>query len=169
MKKELSTDAQDYLSWITEETLIDPDNWRIRMKAGNSSFIANGQLTRAIVRAPLVEINEYKPNFLPIQIKRDFNLIRFADEEDLNPTEDELTRLKNKLEKLVEDGQVKFWINCLKDDPNYKIENTIVSAWMIDIQDIIDYINGEDHKIIFKNLSERRRKFDALPGGFKNR
>ena len=169
MKKELSSDAQNYLSWINEDTIIDPDNWRFRMKGGSSSFIANSQLTRSLVRAPLVEINEYKPNILPDQIKRDFNLIRIANRDDLIPTEMELKRFKDKLQSLVVDSQVKFWIKCLKEDPHYKIENTIISAWMIDISDVMDFMDGVDLQIIYRNVADRKRKFDALPSGITNR
>lgn len=161
MAKELSSDAQDMLTWITEDTIIDPDTWRFRMKGGNGSFIANSQLTRSLVRSPLVEINEYKPEFLPAQIKRDFNLTRIAQQDDLIPTEEELNRLKAKLQKLGEDSQVNFWKECLKENPEYNIKNSIVSAWMIDVRDVIAYLEGESLENIYYIVSERRRKFDS--------
>ena len=166
MPKQLSSDAENLLSWINEDSIIEPDDWLIHMKAGNGTFLANAQLTRTFVRAQLVEINEYKPNILPVQIKRDFNLMRIANEADLEPTDEEIKRLKDKLLKLADNSEVKFWMKCLKEDPNYKIDNPIVSAWIIHYQDVIDFINGVDLKAIFRNVAERRRKQDSLTNRF---
>ena len=166
MPKELSSDAQNLLSWIDKDTVIDPDDWLFHLKAGKGQVLANCQLTRALVRHSFVQINEYKPNFLPIQIKRDFNLMRIANEADLEPTDEEIKRLKDKLLKLADNSEVKFWMKCLKEDPNYKIDNPIVSAWIIHYQDVIDFINGVDLKAIFRNVAERRRKQDSLTNRF---
>jgi len=160
-KNELSSDAKDMLTWITEETIVDPDNWHFTLSSGGKRFSATPQLKRDLVRKTLVEINEYKPEFLPDQIKKDFNLTRIAQQDDLIPTETEISRLKEKFHKLIEDAQVGFWIKCLNEDAQYKIGNTIVSAWMIDIKDIISFLNGESIENLYYTISERRRKFDS--------
>lgn len=161
MKKQLSSDAVSLLSWIDSNTLIDPDDWHFNISAGGKRIHCTPQLQRDLVRRPLVEINEYKPNLLSAQLKKDFNLVRIANQDELILTDTEIERLKDKLDKLAEDGQIKFWIKCIKEDSNHKLENSIISAWMIDIQDVIDYMNGKDIEALYYRIIERRRKFDS--------
>ncbi len=160
MNTELSSDAKSLLSSLKEDSLIDPDNWHFNISAGGKSIHCNPQLTRHLVREPLVEINQYKPNFLSPLLKKEFNLIRATNGNDLAPTEAELTRLKDKLQALTEDQYLKFDLEHLMQDPDYKIENTIVSAWMIDINDVIDYLNGEAIENIYYRVVERRKRID---------
>ena len=160
MKKELSSEARDLLSSLNSYSLVDPDEWHFHIRGEGKLLPGTPQLTRDLVRKMLVEINEYKPTFLSPEVKKDFNLVRIADKDDLIPSETDLTRLKSKLHKLTEDSQIKFDIEYSKKDPNHKIENTLVSAWMIDIQDVIDFIKGEELEIIYRRVVERRRDFD---------
>ena len=148
---ELSSDAKSYLRWINSDTLIDPDDWHFNINVGGKRIHCTPQLKRELVRKPLVEINAYKPNLLSPILKKEFNLMRMVAGTDPNPSDEELVRLKNKLKQLSDDGQIKFWIKCLNDDPDYKLQNTIISAWMIDIQDVIDFINGVHIRIIYKH------------------
>ena len=160
MKKDLSAEAQDFLSWLDKDTLIEPDDWHFHISAGGNRLPCTPQLKRDLIRKTLVEINEYKPNFLSPVLKKDWNLIRRIGDDDLIPSGDNLSRLRNKLEELAEDGQVKFDVECLKKDPDRKMVNTIVSAWMIDIRDVIDFINGEEIETIYRRVVKRRKVFD---------
>jgi len=160
MKKELSAEAQDFLTWLDKDTFIEPDNWHFNIRAGGKSLRCTPQLKRDLIRKTLVEINEYKLNFLSPVLKKDWNLIRSVSCDDLIPSKGDLTRLRDKLEKLLEDGQVKFDIECLTKDPNHKMVNTVVSAWMIDIQDVIDFTKDVALKIIYRRVVKRRKEFD---------
>ena len=162
MKKELSAEAQDFLSWLDKDTLIDPDNWHYNIKAGGKSIHCTPQLKTNFIRKTLLEINEYKPNFLSPQLKRGYNLMRLINIDDLIPSESELSRLYNKLKELSEDNQIKFDVEYLNKDQNYKLDNTIVSASMIDIADVIDFINGEELEVIYGRVVERRKKIDSI-------
>ena len=162
MKKELSSEAQGLLSSLNEDSLIDPDGWHYNIKAGGKSIHCTPQLKRHLVRETLLEINEYKPNFLSPQLKRDYNLMRLINIDDLIPSESELSSLYNKLKELSEDSQIKFDVEYLNKDQNYKIDNTIVSASMIDIADVIDFINGEELEVIYGRVVERRKKIDSI-------
>ena len=53
------------------DSLVDPDNWHFHIGSGGKLLAGTPQLTRDIVRKMLVEINEYKPNFLSPELKKD--------------------------------------------------------------------------------------------------
>ncbi len=158
MEKELSSDAKAYLRTLTENSIIDPDDYTFFLAGGIRS---NPQLTRHLVREPLVEVNNYNPNFLSIHIKRDFNLLEVIDKEGIKPTEQELLRLKAKLDNLYKE----YWPNGGTEDidypPQYGVKNNVISAWIIEKQDIFDYVKGEATLLeIYHRMKEKQYSLD---------
>lgn len=158
MEKELSITAQSLLETLQEDSLIEPDDWHFTIKAGGRRIPCTPQLKRSLIRETLIEINNYKPKFLSPQFKKEFNLFRLTDGNDLIPTIVEIARLEKKLRSLSEENE--YYIKKLSVDPSYTMENTIVSAWMIDIQDLIDYLNGEKVEEIYFRITRRRKEID---------
>lgn len=157
MDKELSSDAKNLLATLNEDSLIDPDDYTFFLMGGIRS---NPQLTRSLVREPLVEVNNYKPDFLSSQIKRDFNLLRVIDKNGVVPTEFELKRLKEKLDTLYQT----YWQDGGKEDidypPQYGIKNNVISSWMIEKQDIFDYLDGTSVDEIYYRMKEKQYFLD---------
>lgn len=153
----LSSEAKYLLATLNEDSIIDPDDYTFFLSGGIRS---NPQFTRTLVRDPLVEVNSYKPGFLSTHIKRDFNLLRVIDKNGLAPTEFELKRLKEKLLNLYKT----YWPIGGRGDidypPQYGIKNNVISSWMIEKQDVFDFLDGVSIEEIFYRMKQKQFKLD---------
>ena len=165
MRNTLSSVAQYFLSYFTPEfQAINPGDLIYRIPEGYKSYQSEKLFRRFIIRKALLEIDEYYPNFLLPEIRKEYNIHNELGIMELAPSSDELTILKAELSSFVDHPQYKYIASIISEFPEREIAS-ILTVSLLDARDVTDYKNGVPLEEIYWNVIERRKRIDKLGDG----